>query len=379
MSSPLLERWAQVLVDYSVELQPKQLVRIVADPVGIDLAEAIFEAVVRRGAHPHVRLVPKSWDALFLEHASEEQIRWTSPLMLHEVETIDASISLWGEANTRCMMGVDPQRQAWAGAARRPIFDRFLQRAAAGSLKWVGTQVICEASAQDADMSLRDYERFLVAAGRLDHADPVGFWRGLGQRQQKLADHLETCSELVFWTPQGTELTVNISGMHWMNSCGLRNFPDGEVFTGPNLKAQDGGANGWVHVTFPGVHLGHLVEGVRLRFERGAVVEAEADRGRDFLLAALETDAGARRMGEIAIGTNFGIERFTRNTLFDEKMGGTFHFALGAGYPQTRNTNVSGLHWDLVTDLRCGGWIKADGQIILQDGRFVGPFADLNP
>jgi aminopeptidase len=379
MRSPILDRWAQVLVDYSVEVQPRQIVRLVSDPVGLGLAEAVFEQVVKRGAYPHVRIMPKSWDALWLAEGNEEQLSWTSPLLLQEVEAIDASITLWGESNTRCMMGIDPTKQQMASRARRPIFDRFLQRAADGSLRWVGSQVICEASAQDADMNLRDYETFLVQAGRLDLADPVGFWQDLGRKQQALADFLETRNVLHFWTPEGTDLKVNVAGMHWMNSCGLRNFPDGEVFTGPNLEAPEGGAEGTVHVTFPGVHLGHIVEGVRLRFERGAVVEAHAERGEEFLLAALATDAGAQRMGEIAIGTNFGIERFTRNTLFDEKIGGTFHFALGAGYPQTGNRNVSGLHWDLVVDLRRGGWIKADGEVLMRDGRFVAPFQNLNP
>lgn len=379
MLSPLLERWAQVLVDYSVELRPNQLVRIVADPIGVDLAEAIYETAVRRGAYPFVRLVPKAWDAIWLSEASDEQLLWTNPLLIQEVEQIDASITLWGESNTRCLMGVDPKRQALSSRARRPIFDRFLQRAAEGSLKWVGSQMICEASAQDADMSLRDYERFLVRAGQLDLADPVSYWKSLGERQQRLADYLEGRKELHFWTPEGTDLKVSIGGMKWMNSCGLRNFPDGEVFTGPNLSAADGGANGWVHVTFPGVHHGRIAEGIRIRFERGRAVEAHAERGQDFLLAALKTDEGASYMGEIAIGTNFGIERVTRNTLFDEKMGGTFHFALGAGYPQTGNRNVSGLHWDLVTDLRTGGWIKADGELLMKDGRFQGTFRDLNP
>lgn len=379
MRSALLDRWASILVDYSVGLRAGQICRLVADPVGMDLLEAIYEAVIRKGAFPHVRLMPKDWERILIEHGTEEQLSWHSPFLQFESETIDASISLWRESNTRYLAGAAPARVAMMQRGRKQIFQTFMDRAATGALKWVGTQTPTQSAAQDADMSLREYEAFLVAAGQLELDDPVAYWKAFGTRQQALVERLDHAKELHFWTPEGTDLTVDVAGMRWVNCCGLRNFPDGEVFTGPNLDGPYGGVKGTVRFSFPGVHCGREVEGVVFRFEHGRVVEAHADKGLEFLIAALDMDQGARSVGEIAIGTNFGIQTFSKNTLFDEKIGGTFHLAVGAGYPQTGNKNVSSLHWDLVCDLRKGGTIKVDGELLMKDGRFLSPFQNLNP
>lgn len=374
MRDARLDKLASVLVNYSARVKPGQLVRVSGDPVAMPLLEAIYEAVLKAGAHPQLRCVPASLQDIFFRHASDEQLQYVSSLAKYEIETIDVSIGLWAEVNTKAQSRVDPAKQGMVSSARRPIMQTFMKRAAEGKLTWCGTLFPTVCSAQDAEMSLTDYEDFVFAAGRLNEPDPVAAWEAIEARQQKVTDYLKDKKELHFTAANGTDLRVNVEGMTWINCAGHENFPDGEVFTGPNLDAADGGVNGVVRYSFPAIHHGHEVHDIELTFEKGKVVDAKASKGLDFLNAMLDQDQGARRLGEIAIGTNYQITEYTKNTLFDEKIGGTFHAAVGAGYPETGNHNDSGLHWDMVCDLRepaGGGTISADGQVLAKDGRFV--------
>ena len=384
MRDPRLDKLADVLVNYSTGIEPGWLVRIAAEPIATPLVEAIYEAVLKAGAHPMVRLSPESLQSAFYKHANDDQLTYVNPVAQHEIETIDASIGLWADVNTKALSNVDPKKQGKASAARKPIMDVFMNRAADGKLKWTGTQYPTHASAQDAEMSLDEYADFVFKAGHLDQPDPAAAWKKISAAQQKVVDYLNGKKEIHFQTPAGTDLRVNVEGMTWINCDGHENFPDGEVFTGPNLDAADdsgggtsgGGVNGIVHYSFPAVHHGREVHDIVLTFEKGRVVDAKASKNLDFLLAMLDQDEGARRLGEIAIGTNYAITQYTKNTLFDEKIGGTFHAAVGAGYPETGNTNQSGLHWDMVCDLRPdagGGTITVDGEVISKDGKFVFP------
>ncbi len=371
-----LDKLARVLVEYATQIKPGQLVRLSGDPVCLPLIEALYEQTLKVGAHPFVKLTPDSLQDLFFAYASEDQLKFVNPIALDEVNKIDVSIGMWAENNTKSLSQVDPRKQGTASAARKPIFKIFMERAAKKELRWCGTQYPTLASAQDAEMSLRQYEDFVFAAGHLDKPDPVAVWRQIEARQQKVVDYLQGKKIVRFQSPNGTDLTVNVTGMTWINCCGHENFPDGEVFTGPNLQADDGGVNGTVVYSFPAVHHGREVHDIVLRFEKGRVVEARASKNQDFLIQMLDQDEGARRLGEIAIGTNYNIRTYSKNTLFDEKIGGTFHAAVGAGYPETGNDNESGLHWDMVCDLRPGakhggGTITVDGKVISKDGKFV--------
>jgi aminopeptidase len=242
-----------------------------------------------------------------------------------------------------------------------------MKRAAEGSLKWVGTQFPSMACAQDAEMSLAEYEDFVFCAGLIDKPDPVAAWKQVSKRQQKLVDHLNGKNDLHVVAANGTDVRMSVAGRRWINCDGHENFPDGEVFSGPVLDS----VNGRIHFSFPAVHHGREVQDVKLTFRDGKVVDASASKGEDFLISMLEMDEGSRFLGECAIGTNYDITQYTRNTLFDEKIGGTCHFALGAGYPESGNTNQSGLHWDMVVDLRPGGFIEIDGEKINVDGQFT--------
>jgi len=371
MRDPRLDKLAKVLVHYSTKVKPGQIVRISGPPESIPLMEAVYEEVLRAGAHPQPRCVPDSLPAIFYDVAGKEQLEFVSPLARHEIETIDVSIGFWAETNTKAMSRVDPDKQRIASAARKPISKIFMERSAKEELHWVGTMYPTNASAQDAEMSLRDYIEFVFNAGHLDKDDPVAEWQKIAERQQRVTDYLNGKKQVHFQAANGTDLVVNVEGMKWINCCGACNFPDGEVFTGPNLKAADGGTNGYVKYHFPAVHSGREVTDIELWFEKGKVVKATASKNEAFLHAMLDQDEGARRLGEIALGTNYNITEYTKNTLFDEKIGGTFHAALGAGYPESGNRNESGLHWDMVCDLRNGGAITVDGEMISKDGQFI--------
>jgi aminopeptidase len=242
-----------------------------------------------------------------------------------------------------------------------------MKRAAEGSLRWAGTQYPCNSSAQDAEMSLSEYEDFVFNAGLLNHPDPIASWKRVSERQQRLTDFLNDKSDYHVVAANGTDVRMSVANRRWINCDGQANFPDGEIFTGPVLDS----VNGVIKYSVPAVYHGREVQDVRLKFKDGKVIDASASKGEDYLISMLDMDAGARFLGECAIGTNFGITRYTRNTLFDEKIGGTVHFAVGAGYPETGNTNESGLHWDMVVDLRTGGYIEIDGEKVNVDGRFT--------
>lgn len=366
---PRLEKLAQVLVQYSAKVEPGQLVRISGSTVTEPLIVAVYREVVRAGAHPEVSVVPDECKRIMLEEGSDEQLSYESPLLLHAVDTIDCSIGLWGQKNTKALSTIPPQKSTLQSQARKTYFKKFLGRAAEGTLNWVGTQFPCDSSAQDAEMSLSEYEDFVFRGGFLNEDDPVALWKKLSVQQQRLADFLMTKNEIRFVTPQGTDLTLGIEGRKWINCDGHENFPDGEVFTGPIETA----TQGIVKYSFPAVHGGRESDGIELTFKNGRVVDAKAAKGEEFLLAMLDQDEGARVLGEIAIGTNYAIQQYSKNTLFDEKIGGTFHAAVGAAYPESGGTNESGLHWDMVCDLRQGGQIFVDGELISENGRFLNP------
>ena len=371
MRDARLDRLAQILVGYSTGVKKGQLVRITGAPVAIPLIEAIYDQVLAAGAHPTVRCTPDALADMLLEGGSDEQLSYLSPLATHEIETIDVSIGLWAETNTKALSRVDPKRQAMVSAARRPIMTTFMNRAKEGDLKWCGTLFPTAASAQDAEMNLRQYEAFVFKAGHLDAENPIAVWQQIEARQQKVVDYLTGKKQVHFQADNGTDVVVDIDGMHWINCCGHENFPDGEVFTGPNLDHASGGVNGVVRYHFPAVHGGREVQDIELVFEKGRVAKATASKNEAFLRQMLEQDERAAYVGEVAIGTNYNITEYSKNTLFDEKIGGTFHMAVGSGYPETGNQNESGLHWDMVCDLRSGGTVTVDGEVISRDGRFV--------
>ena len=367
MHDPRLEKLADVLVNYSVAVKANQLVRISGPAVAEPLIVELYRKVLAAGGHPFVRMNPEELAEIFVKHGRDEQLKFVNPIGLFEYEKMDCNIGIWAEQNTKALSNCDPKKIGLSQAARKPLMDIFMNRAASGALKWTGTQFPCQAAAQDGEMSLTEYEDFVFGAGLLDRPDPVAAWKQVSQRQQRLVDYLNGKSDYHVVAANGTDVTLSLAGHTWINCDGHENFPDGEVFTGPVIDS----VNGQINFSFPAVHHGRECDGVKLTFKNGKVVDAAAGKGLDFLISMLEMDAGSRSLGECAIGTNYNITRYTRNTLFDEKIGGTVHFALGAGYPETGNKNQSGLHWDMVVDLRNGGYIEIDGEKINIDGKFT--------
>ncbi len=367
MRDPRLEKLADVLVGYSARVQKNNLVRLNGPAIATPLIVELYRKVLQAGAHPLVRVTPDELPETLYKLAGEEQLKYLNPINAFEVEHLDCSIGIWGEENTKALTNCDPKKMGAAATARKVITDRFLKRAAEGKLHWCGTQYPTQASAQDAEMSLAEYEDFVFKAGLLHLPEPVAAWKEISRRQQKLVDFLNGMNDYHVVAANGTDIRMSVAGQTWINCDGHENFPDGEVFTGPLLDS----VNGTIHFSFPAVHHGHEVHDVRLTFKDGKVTDAGASKGEEFLISMLDMDAGSRMLGECAIGTNYAITRYTKNTLFDEKIGGTVHFALGAGYPETGNTNESGLHWDMVVDLRDGGFIEIDGETVSESGRFT--------
>ena len=383
MRDPRLDKLADVIVRYSTRVQPDDLVEIGAEADALPLAAAIFEAYVKAGAHPFWQPKSEELTEILLTHGSDHQIGRVSDVMLHQLEKVDVRIHLWAPMNTRFLSRFDPRKVALHQSARRSYMKRFMERAALategkpGGLRWCGTAYPTLGSAQDAEMSLAQYEDFVFRAGLLHLPDPVAGWERVHERQERVREYLQGKKSVRFRAPacdghDGTDLVVDASQATWINCAGRENFPDGEVFAGPT------GVEGHVNYTFPAVYHGREVEAVRLKFKGGRVVDASAKKNEEYLIAMLDQDAGARTLGEIAIGTNYAIREFTKDTLFDEKIGGTFHAAVGAGYPESGSSNESGLHWDMVCDLRPdpkknrpGGTIEADGEVFHRDGLFL--------
>jgi aminopeptidase len=370
MCDPRLDRLARVLVHYSTQVKKGDVVRIRMPSVAEPLALAIYKEVLGAGGHPFIRLVPEECAELMAKHGSTAQLRYLSPYDKDEFSTINVDIAAWANRNTRAMTNVDPKKQATMSKARRPLLEIAMARMSKkgkAKLRWVGTQYPCHAAAQDAEMSLTEYADFVFKAGLLHLRNPAAAWKKISTKQRRLVDFLNKAREVRFVAPGGTDIRFGVKGRKWINCDGENNFPDGEVFTGPIESATEGE----VHFSFPAVYHGREVTDVRLRFRAGKVVDAHASKGKDFLYQMMDQDEGGRVLGELAIGTNYAIKKFTRNTLFDEKIGGTVHMALGAAYPESGGKNKSALHWDMVCDLRRGGRIEVDGRVILRNGRFV--------
>jgi aminopeptidase len=361
------QRLGELVVNYSLNLGEGDLLRIDGPLVAAPLVTALYGAALRRGAHVYVNSQLPELVELLLKTGSEEQIAYTSPMQEREVELIDALVTIWSDANTRSLTGVDPGRHQRYLANRRKLTNRFWERIGAGEARWCGTLSPTHAHAQDAEMSLAEYEDFVFGACHVrEGEDAAVHWRSTADSLGARARELGEARELRIVGPD-TDLRVAVSGRTWIAADGKFNLPDGEVFTSPI----EDGTEGEIRFGFPAIFYGHAVEDVRLRFEGGRVVAADAARGREYLEALLDMDAESRFLGECAFGLNYEIDRFTRNILFDEKIGGTIHVALGAGFPQAGGKNRSGLHWDMICDLREEGEVYADGELVWKAGAFV--------
>jgi aminopeptidase len=366
MRDPRVENLARILVEHSAQVKEGDVCTIEGGSAAEPLLQAVYERVLQAGGNPIVQMAMEEQAPAFFEHASDEQLRWVSPTSEWVVENADVRIAVMASQNTRALSQVPPERQTIMQAARQHLMARMMERSAEGSYRWALTLFPTHAYASEAGMSLTDYEDFYYGACLATEDDPVGAWRRQSEETERLAEWIEGRSE-VHVTGEGTDLKLGIEGRTFIAAGGRHNMPDGEFFTGPVEDSAEG------EVTFhlPATYSGREVAGVRFRFEGGRVVDATAEKGEEFLIEMLDTDEGARRLGELGIGTNYGITEGTGEILLDEKIGGTVHLAVGRSYPETGGVNESAIHWDMICDLRRGGRIEVDGKTLQEDGRFV--------
>lgn len=361
-----LEKLADLLVNYSTEVKKGEWVGILGDVAALPALRAIYTKVLEAGGNPSLMMNDEYMERQFVRHASDEQIAWLDPAQTLYYNEADVYIRVLGGTNTRAMTTISGARVQKVRAARRSWLDTRLNRSAQGTFNWVGTLFPTEASAQEANMSLEEYKDFVYSACFCDKDDPKAEWQRLGEMQQAKVNYLVGKREVRCVGPN-VDLKLSIDGRSFVNSHGKRNMPCGEIFTGP----VEDSVNGWVRFDYPSIVGGRAVSGIELKFEAGKVVHATAQQNDELLQAQLNTDAGARYLGEFAIGTNFGINRFTGNILYDEKIGGTIHMAVGMGYPETGSKNTSAVHWDMICDMRNDSEIYVDGELFYKNGAFV--------
>jgi aminopeptidase len=368
MNDPRLEKWAEILVDYSVRAGKGDTVEVMGGPVAAPLIEAVHRRLLERGSNPVVNLHLPGLDETLLRRGTDEQLGFLPSWDLERISRIDGWITIWCEENTRRLTGVDPKRQARRAEGMVPFKDIYHDRLCSQDrpLRWVGTLYPTQGYAQDAEMSLGEFEDYVFSACRADRDDPAGAWREVSARQQTLVDFMKDKRE-VRVVGENTDLRFRIQGRTFLNCDGHLNMPDGEICTAP----LEDSVNGVVHFSFPCCWAGKEVQGVTLQFQDGRVTRASAAKNERFLLEMLEVDEGACRLGEFAIGTNYEIDRPVKHMLFDEKVGGTVHMALGSTLGEAGGKNRSAIHWDMLCDLRSGGEIYVDGELIHRDGGFL--------
>lgn len=365
MADVRLEKWADLMVNYSLGVKPGDRVLLRATPLSEPLISAVYVKIMEAGGNPFVYVELPSTNELLFKHASDEQLAFVPEPLEVAMGKYECMIRILAEENTHALGHVESEKVVKRNKALMPLMQTYLNRSARGELRWTLTAYPTQAFAQDADMGLEEYTEFIYGAVMPDPNDPIGYWKSVSARQDRIVKWLKG-KKNVHLVGRGTDLRLSIEDRGFINCCCHENVPDGEVFTGPVEDSIEG------HVTFsyPTIYQGREVTGVQLDFEKGKAVKATAEKNEEFLNKTLDIDEGGRYVGEFAIGTNEGITKFTRQILFDEKIGGSFHMAMGAGYPETGSKARSAIHWDMICDLR-DGEIYVDDILFYKDGKFM--------
>ena len=365
MADSRLIKLANILINYSLKIQPGEWVAINGDKITEPLMIEILRAITKAGGHSTAIMSSDALVETFMHEANEDQLKWVSPVTELVYNEVDALITILGTSNTRSMTNIDPLKFQMRGVAHSELSKTYMQRIADKDMRWVGTQYPCFAFAQEADMSLTEYEDFVHGTTFADRDDPISEWKRIHEEQQVIVDWLRGKKNITVKSPNA-DISLSIDGRNFINSDGKMNMPSGEIYTSPIEDS----ANGWVNFNYPAIRMGREVEGVHLEFKNGKVVAASAKKNEDYLISQLDSDEGARYLGEFAIGTNYGIAKFTKSILFDEKIGGSFHLAVGAGFPEVGGTNTSSIHWDFICDIQSDSEIRVDGVLLYKDGHF---------
>ncbi len=367
MISEFYEKLAKLAVNYAVDVKKGQRVAIFGPVLAEELLQAIYAEVLKVGGHPFLIPQIEGTQELLYKYGSDEQLEYVDNVRKMVINEFDCLINILADYNPKKLSLVDPKKVAKSkgSPANRELMKIYMERSAKGELNWVIVPFPCNALAQEANMDLFSYFEFVRKALLLDKEDPIEEWKAVGKKQDKFVEYLEKVDKIQV-LGEDTDLIVSVKGRKWINCCGHKNLPDGEVFTSP----LEDSVNGHIRFTYPGIYGGREVENIYLEFKDGKVTKATADKSEDLLheLIAME---GAKVLGEFAIGTNYGVTDFTKNMLFDEKIGGTLHCALGFGFPETGSTNKCAIHWDILKDMTLpGSKLIADGKVIYEEGQW---------
>jgi aminopeptidase len=371
VADPRVAKFAKVLVEHSARIVAGDRVLIEGTTAAEPLIRELYIQILEKGGLPHPMIgfpgmVPFVQEDMYLTYAKDTQLDFVPTFYKLAYEEFESRIRIHSATNTRATSSIDPVKAQRHSKAISTITESQMRRGADGGFKWVTTLYPTDGFAQDAGMSLKDYEDFVFNAVHANEDDPIAYWNSTAAGQQRAIDFLADKDKVTLRGPN-VDLTLSIKGRKFMNSTGIHNMPDGEIFTGPVEES----LNGWVKYTYPAIYGGVAVEGAELKFKDGRVEQATAAKNQEYLIKMLDSDKGSRYVGEFAIGTNNDINKFTGNILFDEKIGGTFHMALGAGYPETGSHNKSSIHWDMICDLRTDSEITVDGELFYKNGKFV--------
>lgn len=366
MTDPRVERLAKILVEHSTQIQPGDRVAIEATTAAEPLVEKLYEEILRHGGEPYLLLSLPNQEEILFRTASDAQLESTPIFHRLAYEQFESRIRIHSAVNPRALSGIRPEKHRLRQKAMAPILEAQMRRGADRSFKWVTTLFPTLGYAIEAETSLREFEDFVYRACHADQEDPIAYWREVEAKQRRIIQHIEGHDQVILRGPN-VDLSLSIKGRKFLNGAGQNNMPDGEIYTGP----VEDSVNGWVRFSYPAIYNGAMVEGIELTFVNGKVTSARADKNQGLLLEMLESDPGARYVGEFAFGLNYEIDRFSHNILFDEKIGGSFHMALGAGYPETGSRNRSIIHWDMICGLKEDSEVLLDGELIYKNGQFL--------
>lgn len=366
MKDERLEKLAEVLVSYATRVKEGDRIAISAEEVALPFVKAVARAALKKGALIEYYIDIPEVDAEILKNGFEAQYAREN-IRFGACAKSDVWISAWGSANVKVFQSIEGEKLKKRRLANRENRKIYSERMGSGALRWCGTQFPTNGDAQNAGMSLEEYEDFVYRAGFLYEADPVAKWEEMAQWQERWAKYLDKKKELHILT-KDTDIHVSIADRKWINCCGQENFPDGEIFTSPI----EDGTDGYITFSYPSIMNGNEFEKVRLNVEKGRIIEASCQNKEteSLLLSYIDTDEGSRYFGEVAIGTNYGIQRHTKNILFDEKIGGSMHMAIGEAFQEAGGKNESAIHWDMITDMTIEGKIFADGELFYENGKF---------
>lgn len=358
-------KYARLIAEYCVGIKKLDEVLISSSIEAYPLVVELYKETVKRGAYPRFTLEDETLVEIFYRYAPTDLLQFLSRIDKFIMENIDVRIAILSQTHTKPLLNIDPEKRKVREKTVKELRQIFMQRESSGALRWVVAAYPTKAMAQEAGMGFLEFEEFVLNAIKLHEDDPIRAWIEQAERQKKIVSLLSKVDEFRF-VAEDSDLFIKTGNRVWINDDGKNNMPGGEVFTAPHEDS----AEGYIVFNYPAIYGGVEVEGIKLVFKKGSVIEAHAIKGEEFLKKLLEVDEGAKRIGEIAFGLNYSISRFTKQILFDEKIGGTIHLALGAAYPRTGGTNVSALHWDMIKDMK-KGIVYADKDLVYKNGRFV--------